>query len=109
MSPISPLASSYQPWPGTASVIASHSSCELVEEGTAEDGVEEAVDLGGQGGAGLPPGGAPEDGRNFHRREQRAASIGELRGCGRRQAGRLEAGVQGNDAGRVWHGRDLPL
>src|SRR5216684_8298751 len=31
MSPISPLWSSYQPRPGTASVIASHSSCELVE------------------------------------------------------------------------------
>ena len=31
MSPISPLASSYQPWPGMGSVMASQSSCELVE------------------------------------------------------------------------------
>ena len=31
MSPISPLTSSYQPCPGTGSVIASHSSCELTE------------------------------------------------------------------------------
>src|SRR6202022_617769 len=30
ISPISPLVSSYQPEPGTGSVIASHSSCELV-------------------------------------------------------------------------------
>jgi hypothetical protein len=31
MSPISPFRSSYQPWPGIGSVMASHSSCELVE------------------------------------------------------------------------------
>ena len=31
MSPISPFASSYQPWPGIGSVIASQSSWELVE------------------------------------------------------------------------------
>ena len=30
MSPISPLASSYQPLPGTGSVIASHNSCEEI-------------------------------------------------------------------------------
>src|SRR6202030_2702479 len=31
MSPISPLESSYQPWPGIGSVMASHNSCELVD------------------------------------------------------------------------------
>ena len=31
MSPISPLTSSYQPWPGTGSVTASQSSCELTD------------------------------------------------------------------------------
>jgi hypothetical protein len=47
MSPISPLLSSYQPWPGTGSVMASQSSCEEVDRG--QESIESTLAAGAAG------------------------------------------------------------